>query len=89
MINVQNVVKIKYIPKVEKEIVTICKCPKCEEGNIIVKKTRKGKDFYGCSNYPSCKYALWDKPTGEICSECGGLLVEKKGEVFCPECKNK
>lgn len=79
----------KYIPKVEKEIVTICKCPKCGEGNIVVKKTRKGKDFYGCDNYPTCKYALWDKPTGEICKECGGLLVEKKGEVYCPECKNK
>lgn len=79
----------KYIPKVEKEEIIICKCPKCKEGNITLKKTRKGKDFYGCSNYPKCKYALWDKPTGEICPKCGGLLVEKKDEVFCPECKKK
>lgn len=79
----------KYIPKVEKEIVTICKCPKCDDGNIVLKKTRKNKDFYGCSNYPACKYALWDKPTGQICLECGGLLVVKKDEVFCPQCKTK
>lgn len=76
----------KYIPKVEKEVVTICKCPKCDEGNIVIKKTKRGKDFYGCSNYPACKYALWDKPTGDICSKCGGLLVTKKDEVICPEC---
>lgn len=76
----------KYIPKVEREETIICKCPKCEEGNIVVKKTKRRKDFYGCSNYPSCKYALWDKPTGEICSKCGGLLVTKKDEVICPEC---
>lgn len=79
----------KYIPKKESEETVICKCPKCEEGNIVSKKTRKGKIFFGCSNYPSCKYALWDKPTGDICPTCGGLLVEKKGEVFCPECKDK
>lgn len=79
----------KYIPKKESEETVICKCPKCEEGNIVSKKTRKEKIFFGCSNYPSCKYALWDKPTGDLCPTCGGLLVEKKGEVFCPECKDK
>jgi len=79
----------KYIPKVEKEETVICKCPKCEEGNIVSKKTRKGKVFFGCSNYPNCKYALWDKPTGDLCPTCSGLLVEKKDDIFCPECKNK
>ena len=34
-----------------------------------------------------CKYALWDKPTGEICENCGGLIVEKNGDTFCPDCK--
>ena len=78
----------KYIPTTKKEEVIICACPKCD-GNIVLKKTKRGKDFYGCSNYPNCKYALWDKPNGEKCSKCGGLLVEKKGEIYCPECKNK
>ena len=76
----------KYIKKEEKVITEICDCPKCGH-KIIEKKTKKGKIFYGCNNYPKCKYALWDKPTGEICSKCGGLLVEKKDKVFCPECE--
>ena len=42
--------------------------------------------FYGCDNYPKCNYALWDKPTGEVCPNCGGLKVEKKNKVYCPEC---
>ena len=77
--------KCKYIKKEEKEVKEICDCPKCGH-KILEKKSKKGKVFYGCSNYPKCKYALWDKPTGEICSNCGGLMVEKKDRVYCPEC---
>lgn len=75
----------KYIPKEKKEVTTLCECPKCG-GNIVVKKTKRGKEFYGCDNYPKCKNALWDKPTGELCSKCGNLLVTKKDKVICPEC---
>ncbi len=75
----------KYIKKEEKKIVEICKCPKCD-GTIIEKKTRKGKIFYGCTNFPKCKYALWDKPTGEKCPDCGELLVEKNKEIKCLNC---
>ena len=52
-------------------------CPKCD-GKIIEKKTRKGKIFYGCSNYPKCDVATWDMTTGELCQNCNSLLVEKK-----------
>ena len=82
-----NYPECKYIKKEEKKIVEICDCPKCGH-KIIEKKSKKGKVFYGCNNYPKCNYALWDKPTGEICPDCGGLLVEKKGKVFCPSCNN-
>ncbi len=75
----------KYIKKEEKVIIEICDCPKCGH-KIIEKKTKRGKIFYGCNNYPKCNYALWDKPTGEICDKCGGLLVEKKDSVICVEC---
>ena len=75
----------KYIKKEEKKINEICDCPKCGH-KIIERKTKKGKVFYGCNNYPKCNYALWDKPTGEICSTCGGLIVEKNGTSYCPEC---
>ena len=54
------------------------KCPKCKEGEIVEKRTKKKKIFYGCSNWPNCDFALWDKPIGKICPKCGSLLVETK-----------
>lgn len=60
-------------------------CPKCG-GKIVEKKTKKGKIFYGCNNYPKCKLATWDKPTGELCPKCGGILLENKDNVRCMEC---
>ena len=76
----------KYIKKEEKTQKEICDCPKCG-GKIIEKKSKRGKVFYGCNNYPKCTYALWDKPNGEICDSCGGLKVEKKGNIYCPNCE--
>ncbi|MDD4333749.1 MAG: type I DNA topoisomerase [Candidatus Pacebacteria bacterium] len=58
-------------------------CPKCEIGEIIQKKTKKGKLFYACSKWPDCDFALWDKPTGEKCKKCGSLLVEKNKKIIC------
>ena len=75
----------KYIKKEEKKVVEICDCPKCGH-KIVEKKTKKGKIFYGCNNYPKCTYALWDKPTGELCPKCNGLLVETKNGIKCPNC---
>ena len=63
-------------------------CPKCN-GKIIEKTTRKGKIFYGCSNYPKCNYASWDKPTGNICDTCGEPLVEKNNNEICNNCSKK
>jgi len=55
------------------------KCPRegCG-GEILIRRTRKGKIFYSCSNWPKCKVAFWDKPIGENCPKCGSLLLEKK-----------
>lgn len=53
------------------------KCPKCHDGDVIVRKTKNGRIFYGCSNYPDCDFVEWKKPTGEICQECGSHMVEK------------
>ncbi len=53
------------------------KCPKCGEGMIIEKKSKYGKIFFGCNRYPECSFALWDEPTGNVCPECGELLVKK------------
>ena len=83
-----NYPECKYIKKEDKKIVEICDCPKCGH-KIIEKRSKRGKKFYGCSNYPKCDYALWDKPTGEVCSNCGNLMVEKNGKVFCSSCNNE
>ena len=82
-----NYPNCKYIKKDEKEVVEICKCPKCGKGMIVERKTKKGKIFYGCNNYPKCNYALWYKPTGEICPKCGELIVDKNGENICVNCE--
>lgn len=80
-----NYPECKYIKREEKVKTVICKCPKCD-GDIVEKKTRRGKIFYGCDKYPKCDIALWDKPTGDTCPECGSLLVEKKDEIKCSNC---
>ena len=75
----------KYIKKEQKEIKEIVTCPECG-GTIIEKTSKRGKVFYGCNNYPKCKVATWDIPTGEKCPKCGKLLVLKNGKVKCSEC---
>lgn len=66
------------------------KCPKCGEGEIIVRKTKKGRVFYGCSKYPDCDFIEWNKPVEEVCPECGSYMTEKvskKGKKHI--CSNK
>ena len=60
-------------------------CPKCG-GNVIVRKTKKGKPFYGCSNYPQCDFVSWNEPVNEKCPSCGEILYKKKGKkpvLYC------
>lgn len=78
----------KYIKQDEKEIHEICKCPNCE-GQIIEKRSKRGKIFYGCNNYPTCKTAYWDLPTGKKCPECGSMLTEKNKYIKCSSCDYK
>ena len=77
----------KYIKQNEekKETIEITNCPHCD-GKIVSKTTRKGKVFFGCNNYPKCKTAYWDKPTGDLCPECKELLVEAKNGIKCSKC---
>ncbi|MCX6764781.1 MAG: type I DNA topoisomerase [Candidatus Nealsonbacteria bacterium] len=63
------------------------KCPKCKSGEITEKRTKRKKIFYGCNLFPKCDFALWNKPTGEICKKCGSLLVKTKKEQI--KCSNK
>ena len=59
-------------------------CPKCKEGEIVERSTRRGRMFYGCSRYPKCDFASWQRPSGELCPECSSpLVVVKNGELKC------
>jgi len=51
-------------------------CPKCN-GELVLRRSKKGRKFYGCSNYPECEFVVWDQPTNRKCPECGGLTVVK------------
>ena len=80
-----NYPECKYIKKEEKTVKEICTCPKCK-GKIIERTSKTGKIFYGCNNFPKCKVATWDLPTGELCPECKGLLVDNKGTIKWSSC---
>lgn len=80
-----NFPKCKYIKQEESAQEEVCDCPNCS-GKIVKKRSKRGKIFYGCSNYPKCKTAFWDKPTGERCPKCSGLLLEKGKKIYCGSC---
>ena len=68
------------------------KCPKCGEthgGEIIKRKSKKGRVFYGCSRYPDCDYIAWNKPAGETCPVCGHELFKRGSTIFCDNCEYK
>lgn len=69
------------------------KCPSCGEGNIVERKSKKKRVFYGCDRYPDCEFVSWDKPIERKCPKCGKMLVEKKLkkgiQVQCVECDYK
>ncbi len=62
-------------------------CSQCEDGEIVVKHTKKGRVFYGCSNWPKCEFTSWKRPLAQPCPACGGLLVEgRKNMARCTAC---
>lgn len=83
-----NYPKCKNIKNIE--IKLDMKCPKCKIGNIIQKRSKRGKIFFGCSKYPDCDFALWEKPTGKFCEVCKAPMItdrtglEKCSSKECP-----
>ena len=62
-------------------------CPECKQGEIVEKKSKKGRIFYSCNRYPDCRFALWDKPVKEPCPRCNSLMTQKgKSGVKCTKC---
>jgi DNA topoisomerase-1 len=63
-------------------------CPK-DQGEIVQRKTRKGRTFYGCANYPNCDFTSWKLPLARPCPDCGGMLVvANKNQAQCLQCEN-
>lgn len=60
------------------------KCNKCG-GEIVIKKTQKGRRYYGCENYPECDVMTWQKPSGKVCPKCGNMLLEKGSNLVCAD----
>ena len=57
-------------------------CPKCGK-DIVLRKTKKGRKYYGCENNPDCDFMSWQKPSKEKCPKCGGIMVEKGNKLLC------
>lgn len=64
-------------------------CPTCHQGEVVERRSKKGRKFYGCERYPECDFVSWNKPIAQPCPECGGVLVEVGGrgnKVKCSSC---
>ncbi|MDQ3780330.1 MAG: type I DNA topoisomerase [Chloroflexota bacterium] len=67
-------------------------CPTCHEGEIVERRSKKGRVFYGCERYPACDFVAWNKPVATPCPRCGSpYMVEigRKGQVRCPACQHE
>ncbi len=68
-------------------------CPVCKQGDVIEKKTKKNRIFFGCDRYPECEFTSWDRPIGRDCPKCSHYLVQKKvrggQQIICSDCDYK
>jgi DNA topoisomerase-1 len=86
--------KCRTIRRIEGAEKTGIPCPRAGcGGELVMKRTKARRIFYGCNRYPDCEFALWGKPTGEKCPECQSLMMEKlnragESQIVCsnPEC---
>ncbi|WP_058555449.1 type I DNA topoisomerase [Thiohalocapsa sp. ML1] len=83
--------KCRFIEPLEKPVDTGVTCPKCGEGTLQKKKSRRGKIFFSCSTYPKCDYAVWNQPLPEPCPQCGWPILTLKvtktkgAQKVCPQ----
>jgi len=83
--------KCRYIEPLEKPEDTGVTCPKCNQGTLQKKKSRRGKIFYSCSTYPKCDYAVWNEPLAEPCPNCSWPILtlkvtkSKGAQKVCPQ----
>jgi len=58
------------------------KCPKCGK-EVVIRKTKKGRRYYGCEDNPACDFMVWQRPSNKLCPKCGNVLVEKGNQLVC------
>jgi DNA topoisomerase I len=82
----------KFMEPLEKPKDTGVSCPKCNNSNLVKRKSRKGKIFYSCDSYPKCDYAIWHEPIAEACPKCQWPILTRKESkrsglsIVCPHC---
>ncbi|MCB0232496.1 MAG: topoisomerase DNA-binding C4 zinc finger domain-containing protein, partial [Anaerolineae bacterium] len=65
-------------------------CPKCREGELVERRSKKGRTFYGCDRYPDCDFVVWQEPLPTPCPDCGGLLIKAgRDGAKCTVCSHK
>ena len=69
-----NYPKCKYV----KQKTIGVKCPNCSEGEVVERRSKRGKTFFGCNRYPECDFVAWGKPIPEKCPDCGSQLLDRK-----------
>ena len=77
----------RYTNTIQKKVGVVC--PKCKKYEILEKKSKKGKLFYGCEGFPECDFVSWDKPINRNCPKCENILYEGKKGVQCERCDYK
>jgi DNA topoisomerase-1 len=77
----------RFIKKEDKS--TGARCPDCGEGELVERRTRKGKLFYSCNRYPDCSFASWKRPLAERCPNCGGTLFVERRNARCSSCSTE
>lgn len=77
----------RYTNTIQKKVGVVC--PKCKKHEILEKKSKKGKLFYGCEGFPECDFVSWDKPINRNCPKCENILYEGKKGVQCARCDYK
>ena len=77
----------RYTNTIQKKVGVAC--PKCKKHEILEKKSKKGKLFYGCEGFPECDFVSWDKPINRNCPKCESILYEGKKGVHCAHCNYK
>lgn len=77
----------RYTNTIQKKVGV--KCPKCKKHDVLEKKSKKGKLFYGCEGFPTCDFVSWDKPINRNCPKCDNILFEGKKGVHCDHCDYK